>query len=61
LPSTSKRFYNPESDVSSVLFCEETIPGSPTGMLDELYDQEQRKKIFKHSMKKEKLLQLCMP
>ncbi|XP_050438294.1 AT-rich interactive domain-containing protein 4B-like isoform X2 [Adelges cooleyi] len=44
MPSTSKGFYNPEADVNNVLFCEETIPGSPTGAADDQYDQEDRKK-----------------
>lgn len=43
LPSTSKSFYNPEADVNNVLFCEETIPGSPTGMLEEQYEEERKK------------------
>ncbi|KAE9524346.1 hypothetical protein AGLY_015385 [Aphis glycines] len=45
LPSTSKGLYQ-ESDVNSVLFCEETIPGSPTGTSEEQYDQEERKKAL---------------
>jgi len=46
IPSTSKSFYTQESDINSVLFCEETIPGSPTGTSEEQYDQEERKKAI---------------
>jgi len=46
MPGTSKSFNNPETDVNSVLFCEETIPGSPTGISEEQYDQEEKKKAI---------------
>jgi len=39
LPSTSKSVYNSEYDVNSVLICEETIPGNPTGMSEEQYEK----------------------
>lgn len=44
IPSTSKANYNSESNVSDVLFCEETIPGSPTGTSEEQLDNEETKK-----------------
>jgi len=52
LSSTSKSFYNSEYNVNSVLICEETIPGSPTGMSEEQYDQEEGKKTFEELYEK---------
>lgn len=47
IPSSSKnsRFYNPDPDVNNVLFCEETIPGSPTGISEDHCDHEERKRV----------------
>lgn len=45
VPCSSKSFYNPDPDVNNVLFCEETIPGSPTGISEDHYDNEERKRI----------------
>lgn len=50
IPSTSKSFYNPEADSNNVLFCEETIPGSPTGISEEQLEQEERKKAIAQSL-----------
>lgn len=36
---------NSEADMNNVLFCEETIPGSPNGVSEELIDQEDKKKV----------------
>lgn len=44
IPSTSKANYNSESNVNDVLFCEETIPGSPTGTSEEQFDNEETKR-----------------
>lgn len=49
-PSTSKSFYSPEADSNNVLFCEETIPGSPTGTSEEQLEQEERKKAIAQSL-----------
>lgn len=46
MPSTIKSFYYPESDVNSVLSCEETIPGSPTSASEEQNNEEERKKAL---------------
>lgn len=46
MPSTIKSFYYPESDVNSVLFCKETIPGSPTSAPEEQNNEEERKKAL---------------
>ncbi|XP_050531327.1 AT-rich interactive domain-containing protein 4B-like isoform X2 [Daktulosphaira vitifoliae] len=47
IPSSSKNLSNLDTDVNNVLFCEETIPGSPTGTPDEHSDdQDERKKSF---------------
>ncbi|XP_060861917.1 uncharacterized protein LOC132938956 [Metopolophium dirhodum] len=44
MPSTSKSVYYQDFDVNSELFCEETIPGSPTSTSEEQNNQEERKK-----------------
>lgn len=44
IPSTSKANYNSDSNVNDVLFCEETIPGSPTGTSEEQFDNEETKR-----------------
>uniref|UniRef100_A0A2S2R644 Tudor-knot domain-containing protein n=1 Tax=Sipha flava TaxID=143950 RepID=A0A2S2R644_9HEMI len=44
IPSTSKVNYNSDSNVNDVLFCEETIPGSPTGTSEEQFDNEETKR-----------------
>jgi len=60
LPSTSKSFYNFEYDVNNVLICKETIPGSPTGMSEEQYDQEERKNALQVSdEEREAALAIC--
>jgi len=46
MPSTSKSFYYPESDVNNVLFCKETIPDSSTSASEEQNNQEERKKAL---------------
>ncbi|KAL4154109.1 hypothetical protein QTP88_001942 [Uroleucon formosanum] len=46
LPSTSKSFYNSEYNINSILICEETIPGIPTGMSEEQCKEEERKKAL---------------
>lgn len=43
VPSSSKSCFSPEADVNNVLFCEETIPGSPTGLTEEQFDKAQKK------------------
>lgn len=54
-PSTSKRISSPsETDVNNVLFCEETIPGSPTGGSEEQFDHEERKKPISHDLYEER-------
>lgn len=45
VPTSSNNSLSPESDVNNVLLCEETIPGSPTGTLDEQFDQEEKKNM----------------
>lgn len=55
MPSTSKRISSlSEADVNNVLFCEETIPGSPTGGSEEQFDQEERKKPVSHALYEER-------
>lgn len=44
IPSSNKRFHSQENDVNNELFCEETIPGSPTGVTDEQLDQNEKKR-----------------
>lgn len=55
IPSTSKRLSSlSEADVNNVLFCEETIPGSPTGGSEEQFDQDERKKPVSHALYEER-------
>jgi len=46
MASTSKSVNYPDFDVNSVLFCEETIPDSPTSTSEEQNNQEERKKAL---------------
>lgn len=54
VPSTSKSFYSPEPDANNVLFCEETIPGSPTGTSEEQYDHEEKKRAMAQALFEER-------
>lgn len=50
VPCSSKSIYNPDPDVNNVLFCEETIPGSPTGISEDHYDHEERKRVVSQAI-----------
>jgi len=51
---TSKRFYSPDTDVNNELFCEETIPCSPSGTSEEQFDHEERKKAMAQALFEER-------
>ncbi|VVC46042.1 Hypothetical protein CINCED_3A014876 [Cinara cedri] len=42
IPGSSKSCFSPEADVNNVLFCEETIPGSPTGLTEEQFEAQRK-------------------
>lgn len=42
VPSPTRSIFSPVPD-NNVLFCEETIPGSPTGLTEEQFDRAQKK------------------
>lgn len=51
-PSTSKRIFNsPETNLTNVLFCEETIPGSPSN--EELEQYERRRAMISQALYEE--------
>lgn len=53
-PSTSKHSYSsPETNLNSVLFCEESLPGSPTNTLDEHFEQAEKKNSITQNLYEE--------
>lgn len=42
VPGPSRSCFSPEADVNNVLFCEETIPGSPTGLTEEQFEAQRK-------------------